>query len=147
MPSSGPTRRRFAADAVLAVALAAAFGVAAIAAGTSWQRSGHVHRNAFALARALDRLGLVSGAPRRVLLVAVYLVPLLVALAVLALVERHRRAAGAAVAAAGGIALIAAIVVLHVAGFRQPGPKLCLAVAPVSVLGGLWTATRRSLVQ
>src|SRR5438105_12038698 len=127
MPSSAPTRRHFAADAVLAVALAAAVGVVAIAAATSWHRSGHVHRNAFALARALDRLGLVSGVPRRILLVGVYLVPLLVALAVLAVVERHRRAAGAIIAAAGTIALIAALIVVHVAGFRQPGPKLCLA--------------------
>src|SRR5947208_14412295 len=120
------TTRRFAAEVV---AVASAIAIVAVAFFTSWHRSGHAHRNAFQLARALDRLGLVTGDARRALLVAVDVVPLLAALTVLAAIERRPRLTGALAVATGLIGLVASVVVLHVAGFRQPGPKLCSVIS------------------
>ena len=141
MPSSTPTKRPSAAELV---AVASAIAVVVVAFLTSWHRSGRVHRNAFELGRALDRLGLVTGDARRALLIAVDVVPLLAALTVFAAVERWPRATGALAMATGAIALVASLVVLHVAGFRQPGPKLCAAVASVAIVSGALALYRRS---
>lgn len=141
MPSSAATTRRSAAEAVAVVSAAS---VVAVAFFTSWHRSGRVHRNAFELARALDRLGLVRGDTRRGLLIAVDLVPLLAALTVLAAVERRRRLTGALAMATGFVALGASAVVLRVAGLRQPGPKLCAVVSSVAIVSGALAAYRRS---
>ena len=98
-----------------------------------WHRSGSVRRDAFALARVADNLGLVTGAARQVLFVGVFLLPLLAAASFLAVVAGGRRVAGVCACAAGVIGLSSALVVLRLSGGRQAGPVVAIAAAVVAV--------------
>lgn len=105
----------------------------AAAALLPWHRSGEVRRNAFALARVAENLGLVSGGPRRALFVAVFLLPLLAASAFLAAVAGRRRMAGICACAAGGVGLASGAVVVRLSGGRQPGPVVAIVAAVAAV--------------
>jgi hypothetical protein len=85
-----------------------------------WHRSGRVARDAFALARAADGVGVVTGPARRVLFVAVFLLPFL--------------AASALLAAVAGIA--GATVVLRLHGTPPPGPWVAWLLALLALASG-----------
>jgi len=116
-----------------------------VAALLPWHRSGRVHRNAFALAHATERLGLVTGTPRRVLFVAVYLLPLVAALTLLAAIDHRRRVVGVLCTIAGIIGLVGALVLLRTPGMHQTGPKVACVVAPVAVAIGVRVSLIRSV--
>ena len=116
-----------------------------VAALLPWHRSGRVHRNAFALAHAAERLGLVTGTPRRVLFVSVYFLPLLAALAVLAALDRRVRIVGTLCTISGIIGIVGAVVLLRLPGSHQTGPKFALVVAPVAVAIGVRVSLIRSV--
>lgn len=124
------------------MATGALVGIAALA---PWHRSGRVHRNAFALAHATERLGLVTGAPRRILFVSVYLLPLLAALALLAAIDRRTRIVGGLCVLAGVVGIVGAIVLLRTPGMHQTGPKLACVAAPVAIAIGVRVALIRSV--
>lgn len=114
-----------------------AFGVTvvAVAAGTfaPWLRSGAAVRDSYAVVRAADRLGVVDGWGRTVLVWAWPFVPFAAALTLLALVGGWDRSA-AAVAAVVAVAVAGAA--LHVVRSPQPtgwGAVTGLALAPVLI--------------
>jgi hypothetical protein len=115
--------------AIGVIASAALIGGAAL----PWHQSGSRVRNAFALARVADDLGLVDTGPRRVLLVAVFLLPLLAALALLAMTLDRRRVAGGFTAFAGIVGLTSAAVDLNLSGSRLVGPAVTIAAGLVAV--------------
>ena len=99
-----------------------------------WHRSGGVRRNGFALARVADDLGLVSSSPRRVLFVAVFLLPLLAALVLGGAALGWPRAVGSATICVGVLALAATMVVQQAIGVSQVGPVVT-GLAGVAALG------------
>lgn len=115
-----------------------AFGatVVLVAASTfaPWLRSGAAVRDSYAVVRAADRLGVVDGWARTVLVWSWPFVPFAAALALLALVGRRDRPA-AALAAVVGIAVgVAALQVVrspHPVGW---GTVTGLASAPVLII-------------
>ena len=137
-------RRPSAADAWLVAAVGSAVALVVDAVLLPWHRSGRARRNAFALARAAHSLGLVTGAPRRLLFVAVYLLPLIVGLAVLAAIAARPRAAGLASGIAGLVGLVAAIVLLRLRGSHQTGPQLACVVASLAIVSGARLVMSRS---
>jgi hypothetical protein len=105
-----------------------------------WHRSGRVHRNGFALARAADDLGLVSSTAYRVLFVAAYLLPLLGALTLAAAVARWHRATGLGACIVGVLAVAATMVALHsIARHHQPGPFVTGLAGVAAIACGLQT--------
>ena len=115
--------------AVGVVANAALVGGAAL----PWHHSGARQRNAFALARVADDLGLVDTGPRRALLVAVYLLPLLAAFTLLAATLDRRRVTGLFTAFAGVVGLTSAAVDLNLSGSRLVGPAVTIAAGLVAM--------------
>lgn len=111
-----------------------ASGVVVAGALLPWHRSGGVRRNGFALARVADELGLVTSTTLRVLLIGVFLLPLLTALALAAAVAGWHRTTGLAAWAVGALGLAASMVALHAIGVSQPGP-LMSGAAGVAALG------------
>jgi hypothetical protein len=91
-----------------------------------------------------DSLGLVTGAPRRVLFVGVFLLPLLAASTFLAVAVKRERAAGACACFAGVVGLSSAAVVLRVSGGDQVGTVVALVAAVTAVGCGLHLVSRRS---
>ena len=104
-----------------------------VGASLPWHRSGSVVRNAFALARVADDLGLVDTGPRRALLVAVFLLPLLGALAMFAASVRRVRVTGAFTSLAGVVGLTSAAVDLNLSGCRLVGPATTIAAGVVAI--------------
>jgi hypothetical protein len=115
----------------------------AAAALLPWHRSGSVRRNAFALARVADNLGLVTDGPRRALFTAVFLLPLLAAAVFLAAVAGNRRLVGASSCVAGIVGLASGAVVVRLSGGRQVGPVVAIAAAVTAVGCGLHLAITR----
>jgi hypothetical protein len=99
-----------------------------------WHRSGGVVRNGFALARVADDLGLVSSTTLRLLLLGVFFLPLLGALALAAAVAGWHRMTGLATCTVGALGLAASMVALHAIGMSHPGPVMS-GVAGVAALG------------
>jgi hypothetical protein len=98
-----------------------------------WHRSGRARRDAFALARVADELGLVTGILRQALFVGIFLLPLLAACTFVAAVAGARRVAAACACAAGVVGLSSAAVVLRQPGGRQAGPAVAIAAAVTAV--------------
>jgi hypothetical protein len=122
---------------------AAAVEVAAIGA-LPWHRSGSVRRTGFELARAADRVGVVTGGPRRFLFVCVALVPLGGALVLLAVVLGRLRVAGGLACSVGAVGLASVSVVLVSTDTAQPGPPIAAAAAVLAVTCGARLLLRRS---
>src|SRR4051794_32795422 len=125
------TNGRRTTDVVVASAVIAC-GALVVGVVLPWHDSGSVHRNAFALARVADDLGLVDTGPRRVLLVAVFLVPLLAALALLAAALDRPRLTGLFTSLAGLVGLTSAVVDLNLSGSRLVGPAVTVAAGVVA---------------
>jgi hypothetical protein len=119
--------------------------VVAASAWLPWHRSGQVRRSCFALARIADSLGVVTGAPRRVLFVAVFLLPLLAASTFLAAAIGSRRSTGLLACATGIVGPASAAVVLRLSGGQQVGPVVALAAAVAAVGCGAHLVLRRSI--
>jgi hypothetical protein len=126
------TPRRRTTDVVVAVGVAADLGLLA-GALLPWHQSGTVHRNAFALAKVADDIGLVDTTQRRVLLVAVLLLPLVGGLAFLAATLGRLRVSGVCTAVAGTIGLTSTAVASRLAGSRLIGPAVTAAAGIVAV--------------
>jgi hypothetical protein len=102
-----------------------------------WHQSGLEERDAFALARVADEIGLVTGTTRRFLFVAVFLLPVLAAMSFLAAAAGRWRVAGVMTSTVGGVGLASAAVVLSVSGGRQIGPVVTAMAAVVAAGCGL----------
>ena len=102
-----------------------------------WHRSGAAERDAFALARVADDIGLVTGTTRQVLFVCVFLLPVLAAVTFLAVASGKALIAGVGASAVGGIGLASAVVVLRLSGGRQVGPLVTGMAALVAAGCGL----------
>ena len=126
------TFRRRTTNVVVALVVIAN-GALVVGAALPWHQSGSRVRNAFALARVADDLGLVDTGPRRVLLVAVFLVPLLAALTLLAATLDKRRVTGLFTSFAGVVGLTSAAVDLNLSGSRLVGPAVTLAAGLVAM--------------
>lgn len=133
-------RRR---DVALVGAVAAAAATMAAVLLLPWHRSGDVVRNGAALAQSAAALGLIDTAPRRVLRVAVALLPLLAAGILTAAVARRGRLAGLLSIALGATALSCALLLYRIDGARQLGPRLTPVVAMVTLGCGLVLVGRR----
>ena len=107
-----------------------------------WHQSGDVTRDAFALARVADELGLVTGAPRRLLFVGLFLLPMLAALTLLFVTLRRHRWAGASACAVGALGLGCVWVGTAVDGARLLGPAATGAVAFLAIIFGLLLLSR-----
>jgi hypothetical protein len=118
--------------------------VVAASAWLPWHRSGQVRRSGFALARIADSLGVVTGAPRRLLFVAVFLLPLLAASTFLAAALGSRRVTGLLACVTGTVGLASVAVVLRLSGGQQVGPVVALAASVTAVGCGLHLVLRRS---
>ena len=104
--------------------------------------TGAAHRTGFALARALDRPGLVDTPARRALYVGVVLLPVVAAAATLAVALGARRLAGALVVVLGAVAVVAAAVAL-VNDATGPGAVVTLAAGSLAAgAGGRLVITR-----
>jgi hypothetical protein len=101
-----------------------------------WHRSGRVARDAFALARAADGVGVVTGPARRVLFVAVFLLPFLAASALLAAVAGRRRVCGGCAVASSIVGIAGATVVLRLHGTPPPGPWVAWLLALLALASG-----------
>jgi hypothetical protein len=130
MPWKPTIRRPFAAEVAAATA---AVAVPVCARVLPWHRSGSVRRDAFALARVADEIGLVAGGGRRVLFVGVFLLPVLAAATFLAVAAARPRVAGVSASAVGVIGLASAAVVLRVSGGHQIGPVMAAMAALIAV--------------
>lgn len=87
-----------------------------------WARSGAARRSGFALARAVDAVGLADSLGLRVLLVAFWFAPALAAAAWTAAVLGRRRLAGLAAALVGCVSATAGLVVIVSGGVVvEPG--------------------------
>jgi hypothetical protein len=137
-------RPRSAPDLWTAAAVLVASLLVIDAALLPWHRSGSVERNAFELARVAERLDLVDSLGRRVLFVAVYVMPLLVSVALLAALDRRRRTTGIAVLAAGMVSLVGAAVVLSFGGNAPVGVDVGFALGLLAVVCGGRLIRRRS---
>lgn len=105
-----------------------------------WHRSGRVHRNGFALARAADDLGLVSTTAFRILFVAAFLLPLLGALTLAAAVAGWHRATAIGACTVGVLALAATMVAMHsIVRHRQPGPVVTGLAGVLAIACGIQT--------
>ena len=74
--------------------------------------------------------------PRRVLFVAVFLLPVLAALALLAAVAGRRTLTGVAAVLSGIVALTGAAVMLNLHGKHQAGPWLACPLALLALMSG-----------
>jgi hypothetical protein len=117
--------------------------VVAAAALLPWHRSGSVGRNAFALARVADNLGLVSDVPRRALFTAVLLLPVLAAVGFLAAVAGNRRLVGLSSCVSGTVGLASGAVVARLSGGRQVGPVVAIVAAVIAAACGLHLVLNR----
>jgi hypothetical protein len=115
-----------------------------VAAFLPWARSGLVHRNAFRLARAADRLDLVEGLWARALLVGYVLMPVVVALTWTAAVLRRRMVAAACAAAAGVVGVAGAIVVLASRLRSEAGPRVSLVAGLLALAASGATVVART---
>jgi len=95
-----------------------------------------VTRNAFELAKAADGIGLVTGPARRLLFVAVFLLPVLAGLTLLAAVAPRPRSCGACAVGSSIVGIAGATVVLRLGGDHLVGPWVAGALALVALLGG-----------
>ena len=141
MPWRRVIRRRFAAEVG---AVAASVAIVVDAAFVPWHESGSVHRTGFALAGAADRLGLVTGGPRRILFVCAALLPLLTALAFAAAVARLSRVVGVLGCVVGVVGLASVAVVVGTTDTSQPGPPIAAVAALIAVACGARLVLRRS---
>jgi len=114
------------------------------AALAPWHRSGRVERDAFALARAAERAGLVTGASRRVLFVAVFLLPVLAACTLLAATTGRSRLCGVVAVLSAVVAIAGASVVLRLQGTHPAGPWLACPLALLALVSGVYLIARRS---
>jgi hypothetical protein len=137
-------RRRFAPDLWTTAAVAVSVLLVADTALLTWHRSGSVERNAFELARVAERLGLVDSGGRRVLFVAVFVLPLLVSVALLTALDGRRRFTGVATAAAGMVSLVGASVVLSFGGNAAVGVEVGLVLGLLALVCGGRLTVRRS---
>ena len=114
---------------------AAAAAVAAVAL-LPWHRSGEVVRSGFELARVADNLGVVTSAPRRGLLTALFLLPMAAALVLLAVAGRWWRCAGVASSLTGAVGLASASVAVRVTDQVHAGPLLAGAASALALVAG-----------
>lgn len=119
----------------------------AAAALVPWHRSGSVRRNGFALARAADRVGLVTGGWRQALFVCVALLPLLAALVLAAAVLRRSRLTGLFACVVGLVGLASVAVVVGATDTSEPGPPLAALAAVLALASGARLLVRRSRVR
>ena len=120
----------------LIVTVAGAVGCAA-ATALPWARSGTVTRSGYRLARVLDTLGFADTVPRRALVVAVALLPLLAALTWVA-GALHRPLAVATLGAATAlVAGIGGVVVLVSPVGVGLGPAVAVAAGATTLAGAL----------
>ncbi|MCA1842146.1 MAG: hypothetical protein LC792_02960 [Actinobacteria bacterium] len=119
------------------LAMAAAAGAVAVLVGTllPWARSGRVTRSGFALAGSLRAAGFVDTPPRRALLVALQLTPVLVAAAWTAAVLRRPGLAAVLAVADGAIGVGAAVVALRVAHSHALGGAVATVLAGIATTG------------
>lgn len=108
-----------------------------------WHRSGSVERSGFELARVADNLGLVSDGGRRLLFTALFLVPLLAGLALLAAAAGRDRSAGVCTFAAGAVGLASSIVAVRVTDQWLVGPTVSGTAASLALVAGLRLASER----
>jgi hypothetical protein len=114
------------------------------AAFLPWHRSGRVERDAFALARSAERVGLVTGGSRRILFVAVFLLPVLAAGTLLAATAGRSRWCGLAAVLSSFVAFAGATVVLRLGGTHPVGPWLACPLALLALVSGASLIARRS---
>jgi hypothetical protein len=105
-----------------------------------WAYSGEVDRAAFALARTARNLRLADTVPLRILLVAYYLMPLLVAVTWLAAVGGKWAWAAGAAALSGVLAVAAGAVVLYAPVRAGAGPWASMVAGLAALVGGGWLA-------
>jgi hypothetical protein len=130
--------RRWAWLAVVAAAVVVA-GVGAL----PWHRSGSVARNGFELARVADNLGLVSDGSRRLLFVAVFLLPLLAGLVLLCAIGGWGALTALCASAIGIIGLASSVVAVRVADQWLAGPTVTGTASSLAVLVGARLASER----
>jgi hypothetical protein len=95
-----------------------------------------VGRDAFALANAAEGIGVVTGPGRRILFVAVFLLPLLAASTLLAAVAGRRRLCGWCALGSSMVGMASATVVLRLNGPQLPGPWVAWPVALLALASG-----------
>lgn len=117
-----------------AAALAGGLGVLG-ALLLPWVRSGLAERNGFEAARTARILGVADDPLLRLVLIAVYLVPSLVALLWLAVVVRRRVAAVAVAAAIAVVGFTAAAIVLASDLEAGDGPIAAIAASTIAAAG------------
>lgn len=119
---------------------------AAVVAGVGllpWHRSGGVVRNGFALARVADNLGLVSDGSRRLLFTAVFLLPLLAGLALLASAAGWGPISGLCTFASGAVGLASSVVAVRVTDQWLLGPTVAGTASLLALLAGARLASER----
>jgi len=121
------------------VAVVAALAVLSVAF-LPWAHSGQRERAAFALARTARNLRLADTVPLRILLVAYYVMPLLVAVTWLAAVGGKWAFAAAAAALSGAVAVAAGAVVLYAPVRPGAGPWASMVAGMAALAGGGWLA-------
>jgi hypothetical protein len=123
--------------AAVSLTLAGLVGVVA-AAFLPWFASGRVERNSFDTVRSAERLGIAEARWQELLLDAWYLLPLLGALA-LAAVVLHRPALAAGFAlAVGSIAVVVGLVVVVAPVSSRSGPIVAIGMGALTVSGAIW---------
>jgi hypothetical protein len=141
MPSRRTIRRRFGAEALAVLSSGA---TVAAAAWLPWHRSGSVRRSGFALARVADRVGVVTGGPRRLLFVCAALLPLAAASVLAAVVVGRTRVAGVFSCIVGVIGLASVLVVLVSTDSAELGPPIAAGAAVLAAACGVRLLLRRS---
>jgi hypothetical protein len=132
-----PTAARRDHTAAVSVTLIGLAGVV-VAAFLPWLASGRVERNSFDTVRSAERLGVAEARWQELLLDAWYLLPLLGALALAAMVL-HRPALAAWLAlAAGAIAAVVGIMVVGAPVSSRSGPIVAIGMGVLTVGGALW---------
>lgn len=120
----------------LPVTAVAAVALAGLAALVPWHRSGAVERSGVAIVRSAERLGLIDDGVPAAVVATWRVLPVVAALAVLALsVDRRSLAAG--LASAGGVVAVAVgAVVLDAPGALVAGPLVSVVAGTVAGLAG-----------
>ncbi len=109
-----------------------------VAAFLPWVASGGVERTSFETVRSAQRLGLAESSWQGVMLDGWYLLPLLGALALLAL-ALHRVVLATAIAlVAGLVALGAGLVVVLAPVSSRSGPVVAIVMGALTVGGAAW---------
>lgn len=121
----------------LPVTAVVAVGVAGLAALVPWHRSGTVERSGVAIVRSAERLGLIDDGVPAAVVATWRVLPVVAALAVLALsVDRPSLAAG--LASVGGVVAVAVgAVVLDAPGARAAGPLVSVVAGTVAIVAGV----------